>query len=217
MLATAPDAVFDEVIRLIAKLFDVPIALVSLVDEGRVWFKANFGMAGVESVKRNESICSVAVLQDDTTVYEDLQTNPCQLTDPLAAEALRMRFYAGHPLHNKNGYNIGALCLIDRKPRSLSTPEQQRLRSLAAIVTKMLDLRLALYQHPEYASSIWLKIYNHLDVSLTRLDTLAELARWEDSPSSEAARDYQRSREDEATLVITILDQQVSSALALIH
>lgn len=114
VLGTAPDAVFDEVVRLTAKLFNVPIALVSLVDEGSVWFKANFGLAGAERVARNESICSVAILHDDTTVYGDLVAEPCRLTEPGVAEALQMRFYAGHPLCDDNGYHIGALCVIDR-------------------------------------------------------------------------------------------------------
>ena len=214
VLGTSPDVVFDEVVRLTAKLFNVPIALVSLVDEGSVWFKANFGMAGAQSVARNESICSVAILQDDTTIYSDLVTEPCKLTDPGVAEALQMQFYAGHPLSNGAGYNIGALCIIDRQPRQLSALEQQRLQALARIVMQMLDLRLALHQQPEHASAIWVRLYDHLDTSLTRLDTLAELARWEDSPTTPAALDYQQSREEEAALVIGRLQQQVAAALA---
>lgn len=214
VLGTAPDAVFDEVVRLTAKLFNVPIALVSLVDEGRVWFKANFGMAGAEQVARNESICSVAILQDATTIYNDLKAEPCQLTEPGVAEALQMRFYAGHPLQDEQGYNIGALCVIDRQPRQLTATEQQRLQELATIVTHMLKLRLRLHQHPEHASATWVKLYERLDTSLSRLDTLAELARWEDSPTTPAALNYQQSREEEIRLITQVLNQQVTDALA---
>lgn len=214
VLGTAPDAVFDEVVRLTAKLFNVPIALVSLVDEGSVWFKANFGLGGAERVQRNESVCSVAILQEETTVYEDLRRTPCQLTEPGVAEALKMQFYAGHPLRNDAGYQIGALCIIDREPRQLSAPEQARLQKLAAVVMKMLDLRLALLHQPQQSAAVWLLLYDHLDQSLTRLDTLAELSRWEISPDTPQARLYQRSLEEEAELVTTILEGQTNRALA---
>lgn len=214
VLGTSPDAVFDEVVRLTAKLFQVPIALVSLVDEGSVWFKTNFGLAGAERVARNESVCSVAILQDETTVFSDLVAEPCQLTDPGVAEALQMRFYAGHPLRNQQGYNIGALCVIDHQPRRLSAVEQQRLQALAGIVMQLLELRLALQQRPEHTKQVWLALYDHLDVSLNRLDTLAELARWEESTTTPAALNYQQSRNEEAELVIQKLQQQVALALA---
>jgi GAF domain-containing protein len=214
VLGTAPDAVFDEVVRLTAKLFNVPIALVSLVEEGSVWFKANFGLAGAERVARDESMCSVAILQDGTTIYEDLLVTPCQLTKPDVAEALHLRFYAGHPLRNAEGHHIGALCVLDRQPRTLSAPEQLRLQDLADVVMKLLDLRLALKQHPSQSSALWLQLYHHLDESLTRLNTLAELARWEESPHTPAALQYQQSIEDEAALITQILDRQISVALA---
>jgi len=216
VLGTAPDAVFDEVVRLTAKLFDVPIALVSLVDEGSVWFKANFGLAGAERVARSESICSVAILQEHTTVYNDLVAEPCQLTKPGVAEALQMRFYAGHPLRDAQGYAIGALCIIDRQPRQLSAAEQQRLQDLAHVVMRMLELRLALHQHPEHTSATWVSLYDHLDTSLNRLDTLAELARWEESPATPAALSYQQLREEEISRVTYLLNQQVTNALATI-
>lgn len=214
VLGTAPDAVFDEVVRLTAKLFNTPIALVSLVEEGSVWFKANFGLAGAERVARDESMCSVAILQDDATIYEDLLQAPCQLTKPDVAAALQLRFYAGYPLRTEEGYNIGTLCIIDRQPRTLSTAEQLRLQALAAVVMKLLDLRLALKRHPPHSSAMWLQLYHHLDESLTRLNTLAELARWEESAHTPDALKYQQSIEDEAALITHTLDQQISATLA---
>lgn len=190
LLGSAPDAVFDEVVRLTAKLFQVLIALVSLVEEGSVWFKANFWLGAAERVARDESICSVAILQAETTVYEDLTHEPCHLTDPGVAKALNLRFYAGHPLRTVAGQAIGALCILDRQPRVLSAAEQARLQALAALVMQLLDLRLALHQQPARSSATWLQLYQHLDQSLTRLDTLTELARWEESPDTPAARHY---------------------------
>ena len=214
VLGTAPDAVFDEVVRLAAKLFHVPIALVSLVQEDSVWFKANFGMAGATLVSRSQSLCSVAIHQEATTVYEDLLHAPCQLTEPGVAEALHMRFYAGQPLRTAAGYAIGTLCLIDREPRLLSATERARLHTLAEVVMKMLDLRLALHGQPAEASTTWLQLYYQLDQSLTRLDTLAELARWEDSPTTPAAQQYQRSLDEEADLITGLLDRELTATLA---
>lgn len=214
VLGSAPDAVFDEVVRLTAKLFNVPIALVSLVEEGSVWFKANFGLAGAERVSRNQSICSVAILQAETTVYEDLRREPCQLTEPGVVEALDLRFYAGHSLVNTTGHSIGALCVIDRQPRTLSPLELARLQALAAVVMKMLDLRLALKQRPEQSSATWLRLYQHLDQSLNRLDTLAELGRWEESATTPAALHYKQSLGEEADLVTRLLDEKVTAALS---
>ncbi len=214
LLGDAPDAVFDEVVRLTAKLFRVPIALVSLVEEDNVWFKANYGLAGAERVARNESMCSVAILNEETTLYEDLLVAPCHLTDPGVAEALQLRFYAGHPLRTAAGDAVGALCIIDRQPRALSAVEQQRLQALAGVVMNLLDLRLALSREPVPNGTLWLQLYHHLDQSLNRLDTLAELARWEESPDTPAARQYQQSLDEEAALVIQALDRQVAAARA---
>jgi GAF domain-containing protein len=168
VLGTSPDAVFDEIVRLTAKLFNVPIALIALVDEASVWFKANFGMIGTEQIARDESVCSIAIRNEDTTIFNDLRETPCALAKPHVAESLQLRFYAGHPLRNTQGYNIGALCVIDRKPRQLSTEEQKRLQELAGIVMKMLDLRLALMRRPELASTAWIMLYDKLDTSLNR-------------------------------------------------
>ncbi|MCB2409578.1 GAF domain-containing protein [Hymenobacter lucidus] len=213
-LGSEPDAVFDDIVRLTAKLFQVPIALVSLVEEGSVWFKANYGLPGAVRVNREQSICSVAVLHEDTTIYEDLRRKPCHLTDPKVAEALELRFYAGHPLRTAEGLQIGALCVIDRQPRTLSAVEQGRLRALAGLVMKMLDLRQLLHQHPEQAQAVWTLLYSELDDLLTRIGTLTQLARWEESPNTSDGQAYQRSIDEEAEVVIWLLEQHTADALA---
>ncbi|UOQ74901.1 GAF domain-containing protein [Hymenobacter cellulosilyticus] len=213
-LGTEPDAVFDEIVRLTAKLFQVPIALVSLVEEGSVWFKANFGLPGAVRVNREQSICSVAVLHEDTTVYEDLQREPCHLTDPKVAEALELRFYAGHPLRTEEGHQIGALCVIDRQPRTLSAVEQRRLQALAGLVMKILDLRQLLQQRPEQAQAIWTLLYGELDDLLTRIGTLTKLARGEAGANSPAGPASQHSIDEEAEVVIWLLEQHTADALA---
>ncbi|UOQ71749.1 GAF domain-containing protein [Hymenobacter cellulosilyticus] len=132
---------FDDLAALTAKLFRTPIALVSLVEEDSVWFKANFGLPDAGRVGRTESLCSVAILHNQVTVFENLSTHPCTLVDPSVQQALHMEFYAGHPLQTPEGYNIGSLCVIDRQPRVFSPDEQELLQQLATTVMLLLELR----------------------------------------------------------------------------
>ncbi|MBO0358051.1 GAF domain-containing protein [Hymenobacter sp. BT186] len=214
VLGSMPDAVFDELVRLTAKVFNMPIALISLVDEDHVLFKANYGMAGPERVARQQSMCSVAILQDETSVYHDLQAEPCRLVEPLLVEQLHMRFYAGHPLQTSDYQNIGTLCVIGRDIQFFSVEEQLRLRSLAEVVVDMLELRLIVQQTGEDAPAKWLTIYENLEQYLTRLDTLRQLASWEETPDSEASVAYQRSINEEVDLMIRALKKEVADLWA---
>ncbi|GAB2471335.1 hypothetical protein GCM10011375_37860 [Hymenobacter qilianensis] len=213
-LGTAPDPVFTEMGRLTAKLFAVPIALVSLVEKDSVWFKVNEGLTGQERVARHESMCSVAILQEETTLYEDLQKQPCHLTDPQVAETLHLRFYAGHPLLTAEGHAIGTLCVIDRQPSTLSLPELKRLQALATIVMKMLDLRVRMQKQSEQVNALWLGLYLQMEESLNRLTTLRDLASWEENSHTAAALGYQQSIEEEADRILRVLDEQTTAALA---
>ena len=212
LLGTAPDAVFDEIVRLTAKLFKVPVALVSLVDEESVEFMANFGLDAPRTVERADSICSVAVLNDGTTVFEDLHANPCLLTNPFAARQLNLGFYAGHALKTEAGHNIGSLCIIDHKARQLSAAESRQLTALATVAMNLIDLRRNLQQHPDTAVAMWLLIYRSIEASLLRIDTLRDLLAWEESPTTEAASAYQRSLDEEADLIVQLLNTQITAA-----
>ncbi|PJJ61176.1 GAF domain-containing protein [Hymenobacter chitinivorans] len=141
VVGTAPESLFDDLAALTAKLFRAPIALVSLVEEDSVWFKANFGLPDAGRVRRSESLCSVAVLHNEATVFENLSTNPCTLIEPGVQQALRLEFYAGYPLQTSDGFNIGSLCVIDHQTRAFSSDEQELLRQLATTVMLLLELR----------------------------------------------------------------------------
>ncbi|WP_426061215.1 GAF domain-containing protein [Hymenobacter sp. B1770] len=211
VLGTSPDGVFDEIVRLTAKLFGVPVALISLVEQDRVEFKANFGMGGVQQVPRTDSICSVAVLRAETTVFENLHESPCLLTNPAAAELNNSGFYAGHPLATLEGLNIGALCVLDRKPRTVTGPERERLATLAGLVVQLFDLRALLEQQPATGVVTWLLLYRSIEESLTRIDTLRELAQWEESDQTEAARRYRVAVDEEAERVLQALQSELAS------
>lgn len=142
ILDTPPDGSFDHVAAVAARLFDVPIAIVSLVDEDRIWFKARHGV-DVEEIGRAPGLCASAILQDDPYVLTDASCDPRSLANPLVAGEFGLRFYAAAPLRTNDGHNLGTLCVIDRKPRAVSEREIAHLEALAAIVIDQMELRLA--------------------------------------------------------------------------
>jgi GAF domain-containing protein len=205
---------FDEFVRLTGKLFQVPIALVSLVEADTVWFRGNAGLTEVPArVPRGTSLCSVAMLSDETTMFTDLADRPCSLIDPTAVAALGLRFYAGFPLLTTSGQAVGALCVIDRQPRFLEPEEAVLLRELADVALLLLDLQVALAHATAGAPALWADIYGPMAGSISRLDTLAELRKGEAAPDSPAALNYQAARREEASVVVRTLQQQVKAAI----
>ncbi|WP_426060933.1 GAF domain-containing protein [Hymenobacter sp. B1770] len=205
---------FDEFVRLTGKLFQVPIALVSLVEADTVWFRGNVGLEEVpERVPRGESLCSVAVLSDEATVFEDLVNKPCTLINATAVGELGLRFYAGSPLQTATGESVGTLCVIDRKPRLLATEEVALLRELADVAMLLLDLQAVLATTSAPALALWADIYAAIGSSISRLDTLAELLQWEDTPDTPAALAYQVSQREEAAVVAKTLQRQIKAAI----
>ncbi|GAA4010989.1 hypothetical protein GCM10022408_24120 [Hymenobacter fastidiosus] len=175
IVGTAPESLFDELTALTAKLFGAPIALISLVAEGSVWFKANFGLPGAERVAGSESLCSVAILHDQATVFEDLPNRPCTLIEPRVLEELQLKFYAGQPLKTSDGFNIGALCVIDRHARTLSADELELLKQLAATVMLLLELRRAGNPSAAPTEQAWDKPYPTVSPLIHSLTLLAEI------------------------------------------
>ncbi|TWI69720.1 PAS domain S-box-containing protein [Pseudoduganella lurida] len=132
LLDTAPEERFDRITRLAARLFDVPVATFSLIDQDRQWFKARSG-TDITETARAQSICTYTILQDDVMV-----ANPA--TDERLANCLtlpgaeHLRFYAGVPVKAPNGSNIGTLCLLDTRVRRLDAAQRATLIDLAAMV-----------------------------------------------------------------------------------
>ena len=145
ILDTPPDGSFDHVAAIAARLFDVPISIVSLVDEDRIWFKAHHGL-DVEQVSRDPGLCASAILQADPYVLTDASCDPRSLANPLVAGEFGLRFYVAAPLRTSDGHNLGTLCVIDRKPRAVSEDQIEQLQALAAIVIDQMELRLAARQ-----------------------------------------------------------------------
>ena len=142
ILDTPPDGSFDRVTALASKLLKVPIAITSLVDSDRIWFKSRYGL-DVEEVGKDPGLCASAILDFEPYVLNDAKTDPRSLANPLVAGEAGFRFYAGVPLTTHDNFNLGVLCVIDYKPRTITDEELDILKSLAQIIMDEMELRLA--------------------------------------------------------------------------
>ena len=138
LLDSEPEERFDRLTRLARRIFDVPIALISLVDEQRQWFKSRQGLASCETDRRI-AFCAHTLLQDDVLEIVDARRDPRFADNPLVTSAPHIRFYAGAQVRNREGYILGTLCLIDTRPRQLSHSERASLRDLADCVEEELS------------------------------------------------------------------------------
>ncbi|MCU1564198.1 MAG: eukaryotic-like serine/threonine-protein kinase [Arthrobacter sp.] len=141
ILDTPSDGAFDRIAGLAARMFSVPVAIVSVVDQDRIWFKAHHG-TDVSEIGRDPGLCASAILQDETWVIENAATDPRTLANPLVAGDFGLQFYAGAPLRTPDGYNLGTICILDREPRTFSAEDARTLEDLAAIVMNDLEMRL---------------------------------------------------------------------------
>lgn len=130
ILDSSPEERFDRLTRLAKRLFNVPIALISLVDSDRQWFKSCQGLEASQT-PRDVSFCGHAILNDDILMVPDAALDERFHDNPLVTGDPRIRFYAGCPLTVPNGSKLGTLCLIDREPRMLDTDDRKLLRDLA--------------------------------------------------------------------------------------
>lgn len=133
LLDTAAEERFDRITRLAQRLFDVPIALVSLVDEDRQWFKSRVGL-DVTETPRELAFCAHAIEGDDLLHVPDARADSRFDQNPLVTGDPRIRFYAGFPIAAPSGSKLGTLCVIGREPRDLSPDDEQTLGDLAAMV-----------------------------------------------------------------------------------
>jgi PAS domain S-box-containing protein len=152
LLDTEPEERFDRYTRMARKAFRVPIALVSLVDKSRQWFKSCQGLEASET-SRDISFCGHAILGSGILIIEDTLEDPRFAENPLVTEAPNIRFYAGAPIHNSEGFRLGTLCLIDKTPRSFDKEDQSLLREIADCVEEEINLQAAskLYQELKYS------------------------------------------------------------------
>ena len=140
ILDTEPEQAFDDLTLLASYVCKTPIAMISLVDEDRQWFKSKIGIS-ISETPREVAFCSIAIQQSDVMVVPDtlqderFRNNPFVVADP------RIRFYAGAPLITEEGYALGTLCVVDQKPREFGADQKEALQALSRLVVAQLEFR----------------------------------------------------------------------------
>jgi GAF domain-containing protein len=139
VLDTAPEQAFDDITKLASFICQTPMALVTLIDRDRQWFKSSLGIQGSEC-PREQAVCAHTILESDTLIVEDLNAD-IRFSDNPAIKANHLRFYAGAPLLTADHYALGAVCVLDRQPRKLTEEQSAGLKQLSRLVVNLLELR----------------------------------------------------------------------------
>ncbi|MEY4916333.1 MAG: hypothetical protein RL616_246 [Verrucomicrobiota bacterium] len=153
VLDTPPDGAFDRITALAAYCFQTPIALVSLVDEDRIWFKSKHGLEA-DQIPRAPGLCGSATFSEGAYVVRNAVTDLRTLDNPLVTGALGLKFYAAAPLITHDGHRLGTFNVIDFNPREFSAAEEDRLKQFASLVMDQMELRLAARKAIESLSQI---------------------------------------------------------------
>lgn len=140
LLDSDPETAFDDFVHLAAFICSTPIALITLVDSDRQWFKAKVGIDACQT-PREDAFCSDTILATDVMIVEDASRDTRYATNPLVTSDPHIRFYAGAPLIDSNGFELGSLCVIDSKPRTLPKDQQRALEALARQVVAQCEFR----------------------------------------------------------------------------
>src|ERR1700746_2605070 len=140
ILDTEPEQAFDDLVLLASFICNTPIAMISLVDEDRQWFKSKMGIS-VPQTPREIAFCATAIRQPDVFVVPDTLNDERFRDNPLVVSETKIRFYAGAPLINEDGYALGTICVVDRTPREFGSGQQDALKALSRLVLAQLELR----------------------------------------------------------------------------
>jgi diguanylate cyclase (GGDEF)-like protein len=163
----APDR-FHRITRLACRVLDAPITLVQLVPAAGPWFESVQGL-GLSEAPHGVSFCSQAILGHDTLLVPDTQLDPRFVDDPRVIGRPFIRFYAGHPVTALDGSRLGALCVIDRKPRELSAADRELLRDLADCVSNELRVAALSQSRQELVAERNAQLHRSIVDSLTQL------------------------------------------------
>jgi GAF domain-containing protein len=173
ILDTPPDGSFDKITSLASTIFKVPIAIISLVDTDRIWFKSHHGLP-INQIDRSPGLCASAILSHDLYIVEDAKHDPRTLANPLVAGDFGLGFYAAVPLQTEENYNLGTLCIIDKKPRTFTDEEKQLLKQLGALVMEEMEMRLAFRQTLEKIKRLSADVAVHLNKTINNIETVTD-------------------------------------------
>jgi GAF domain-containing protein len=140
ILDSEPEEAFDDLVILAAQVCRTPMAMLSLLDDHRQWFKSKVGVQ-IRETPKDVSICAHAIKQNDLFIVGDTQLDPRFRESPLVVGEPHIRFYAGEPLVNEEGYALGTLCVVDREPRVLDEDQKIALKALGRLALRQMELR----------------------------------------------------------------------------
>ncbi len=206
ILDTPPDGAFDDIARVAAGVFHVPIAIISIVDHDRIWFKSHHGLE-IDQVAREPGLCASAILEDLPTTIVDAKIDPRSMANSLVASDFGLRFYAAAPLRTSDGYNLGTLCVIDKAPRNFTDNDQSVLSSMAAVVVSQLELRLSARENARRLASINARMEDTIVERTAQLAQLSqELMRSSEEERAKLAGDLHDDMGSIMTLLMLKLD-----------
>ena len=142
VLDTPPEAIYDDIAHVTSGVCDTPVALITLIDGTRNWFKARVGV-DIDESPRDTSFCGHAILGNDIFEVTDALIDDRFADNPLVESVPKIRFYAGAPLITPDGYKLGTICAIDVRPRRLTEAQRDTLSALSRLVMRQLDRRRA--------------------------------------------------------------------------
>ena len=178
VLDTPSEEAFEDLAFLASHICGTPISLVTLVDSERQWFKARVNFDGQET-PREEAFCAHAILGKDLLVVPDASADRRFAANPMVAGKTGIRFYAGAPLITSDGFAIGTLCVMDRKPRTLTPGQEEALRALSRQVVRQLELRRRMLLEREEAD----EVIHEKEASLRILVDQMPAVLWTTDPS----------------------------------
>ena len=166
ILDTPAEADFDDLVQLASQICQTPITLLNLIDADRLWIKSGLGL-GPGETSRDISFCQYTILGNDVLEVPDLTANALFADNPLVTSNPNVRFYAGAPLTDSQGFNLGTLCIIDTVPRTLTEAQRKSLRTIARQVVNQLELRLQRIKLAE--DNVHLANYQTFSVNTTEI------------------------------------------------
>jgi len=177
ILDTPAEDAFDKIAVLAAQIFNSPMAQVTFVDRERVFFKTNISPLEATEVDRKDSFCSIAILNEDVTLFENILTVPELANNPFVVMENGIRFYAGAPLRTIEGLQLGTVCVLDTEPKKVTQQQLKMLETLSSIVMDELELRLSTRKALRTQTDMMNRIVHDLKNPNTTIALSAELIK----------------------------------------
>ncbi|TKB99971.1 GAF domain-containing sensor histidine kinase [Pedobacter cryotolerans] len=177
ILDTPEEDTFNKIAILAAQIFNTPIAQVTFVDEERVFFKTNISPLAATEINRNDSFCSIAILNNNVTLFSNILEVPELQSNPFVTMENGVRFYAGAPLKTTEGLHLGTVCVLDVEPKEVTEQQLKMLETLSAIAMDELELRLATRKAMRTQTDMMNRIVHDLKNPNTTISLSAELIK----------------------------------------